>query len=204
MVFSHLSTLIALIFGLTLTNLFDKVVGIIENYNQIRIYSLSIVWSILLFIGIVQWWWGFFSYSKLEEFNFFFFLFTLLTPLTYYFASNFIIPRVKGSGIVELKTYYYNNAKYFFTFAAIIYLQDALRGIVVTNNILTINSVTNLISAVLVLMLAISKSEKFHVAMTIFLSTLFFVYVVFASLKIYEIIPTGRLFQSIHLQFLSR
>lgn len=184
MVFSHLSTMIAIIFGLSITQLLDRTIKLIENRKNVSYYALPVIWAVFLFLLIIQWWWGFFSYVKLTEWNFFFFIYTLITPLTFYLASRIVLPQTSRDQKIDLKDYYFSINRFFFIFIAAIYFEDGFRNLIVTKEVLNFNQVMNLVGIFLISPLIITKKEKTHLTITLILSSLFLLYIALASLRL--------------------
>lgn len=56
--FDYLSTLVSIILGLAVTHLLSNVYRLIHFRANVRFYWLPIIWAVLIFLGIVPWWWG--------------------------------------------------------------------------------------------------------------------------------------------------
>jgi hypothetical protein len=169
--FEHLSVLISIIIGLGITQLLSDIHKLIQARTRVRSYSLTIAWTIILFITMVEWWWASFEFRK-EDFNFFFYLFVLLSPITLYLAVAFVLPDVTDEQTpIDMKAYYYKTRGYFFPLVAIGPVFDAIRRFLQGDEMFSV--VSNLISAVLVGALAFTDNSAVHIAVTLIVGALF-------------------------------
>ncbi len=182
--FDYLATLISIILGLGLTHLLTNVYRLIQGHRRVRFYWLSIVWASLIFLGIVQWWWGLYGQHNNSDWTFFFYVFTLVTPVTLYLTAGLALPALEAGKQLDLRDYYYNNHRYFFSIAAINPFLDAVRNIVQTGMFGSIAQIINLIGALLFISMAVFRNRRYHTIMTILLAGLFFAFVIGTQLKL--------------------
>lgn len=177
-------TMITIVYGLMLTDLFASVHRLIRSRNLVKWHWLPLLASWYVFLVILKNWWGI-SFSQDAEHwnNFFSFLaYGHLLVLIYLLVSSVLPDSIPATGI-DLKQYYFSNHRYFwgimsatFLVALIISLSASL---IQGNQINIINVLLNVVFLFLTLALSIWKNFWVH---SIFL--LFFVIEVIAEIML--------------------
>lgn len=182
--FEHISVLISIVLGLGLTQLLMGVHRLVQARERVRLYWLSLVWTALIFVAQVEWWWA--SYTLRDEtvWNFFYFLFVLLSPVSLYLAAAFVLPEIEQGERYDLREHYYRSHGWFFTFVAMGPVLDAIRRGVQAGSFLDQGAMSNAVSAVLLVLLAVSKRERYHVVVTLIVAALFLWFIVSAALSL--------------------
>src|SRR4051794_5388175 len=90
--FEHLAVLISIVLGLGLAHMLTTLHELIQARARVKIYWLSILWFVLIFISLIEWWWASFALRTTLKWNFFYFLFILLSPISMYLAAAFVLP----------------------------------------------------------------------------------------------------------------
>jgi hypothetical protein len=182
--FEHISVLISIVIGLGITQLLMGVHRLVQARDRVKLYWLSLVWTCLIFVAQVEWWWA--SYALRDEtvWNFFYFLFVLLSPVTLYLAAAFVLPEIEPGERYDLRQHYYRSHGWFFAFVGIGPVLDAIRRAVQAGTPWDPGAVSNAISALLLAVLAVSRRERYHVAITLVVTALFLWFIVSAALKL--------------------
>lgn len=80
-----------------------------------RIYWVHVIWIVNLFIYLVVAWWIFYRWRNQQSWNFYLFVFVLISPTILYLASMLLFPPEAGTDeSVNYKTHYYANHRAFF------------------------------------------------------------------------------------------
>ena len=182
--FEHISVLISIILGLGITQLLMSVHRLVQARHRVKLYWLSLLWAVLMFVAQVEWWWA--SYALRDEtiWNFFYFLFVLLSPVTLYLAAAFALPEFEPGERYDLRDYYFGNRGWFFAFVAAGPALDAIRRGVQAGTITDFGAWSNAVSAVLVGSLAFSRNARYHAAVTLFAGGLFLFFIVSSALQL--------------------
>lgn len=182
--FEHISVLISIVLGLGLTQLLMGVHRLAQARERVRPYWLSLVWVALIFMAQVEWWWA--SYTLRDEtvWNFFYFLFVLLSPVSLYLAAAFVLPEVEPGERYDLRQHYYRSRGWFFAFVALGPLLDAIRRGVQAGSVADPGVWSNAISALLLGFLAVTRRERYHVAITMVVAAIFLWFIVSAALSL--------------------
>ncbi len=184
--FEHLSVLISIILGLGIAQLLTNVHALAQASGRVRVYWLSVIWTILIFVAQVEWWWSSFRFQDLplETWSFFYFLFVLLSPVTLYLAAAFVLPSVGSEQGCDLREHYYRTRGWFFLMAALGPALDAVRRGVTEGSVTDVGVTSNLVAAALVGSLALSEREAYHAVITLGVTGLFLYFIVAAALNL--------------------
>jgi len=182
--FEYLSVLISIILGLGLTHLLSAVRELIQKRARVRFYPLALVWAALIFTTQVQWWWGIYELRVNTAWNFFSFFFLLLAPVSMYLTAGMVLPDIEGDEECDLKVYYYRNHGWIFGLTAIGNFLDAGRAYFAARSAADPKVWSNLIAVALCVSLAVIRSERYHVVITLLLTGLFLAFIIMARLNI--------------------
>jgi hypothetical protein len=171
--FEHLSVLISIVLGLGMAHLLASVHKLVQARARVRWYWLPLLWTALIFITQVEWWWAIFSFEEKVQWNFFYFFFVLLSPVTLYLAAAFVLPDVDQGETTDLRVYYYQTHRAFFAMVALGPVLDAIRRGIEAGSFRDFGAVSNAVSAVLVGALAVSDNERLHTIITLAVTALF-------------------------------
>jgi hypothetical protein len=182
--FEHISVLISIILGLGITQLLMSVHRLVQARDRVKLYWLSLLWVALIFIAQVEWWWA--SYTLRDEtiWNFFYFLFVLLSPVSLYLAAAFTLPDLEKGERYDLREYYYGARGWFFTFVAIGPVLDAVRRAIQAGSITDYGAVSNAVAAILVGSLTVSRSERYHTVITLAVAAIFLAFIFSAAIQL--------------------
>src|SRR5215475_12515678 len=171
--FEYLSVLISIIIALGMTRVLAGVGEMLQARSRHRIYWVHVVWIVNLFVCLVVAWWIFYRWRNQQSWNFYLFVFVLISPTLLYLASMLLLPR-EGSfdESVDYKAYYYANHRAFFAifsiFTVVDFADTLLKGIphflalgkpyIISNTLYFTGMVTA----------AITQNERYHQFYAIF------------------------------------
>ena len=182
--FEHLSVLISLVIGLGLTHLLSSAHRLVQAHGRIRLHWLPLVWAVLIFTAQVEWWWSIFGWRNEGGWNFFYFLFILLSPVAMYLASTFVLPEIEPNQSYDLRVYYFETRRWFFTFVALSPAVDAVRRGFQSGSFADFGVWSNAVAALLVGSLAISRRLWYHALVTFLVTALFLAFIVSSALEL--------------------
>jgi len=182
--FEHLSVLISIVIGLGITHLLMSAHRLVQARERVRPYWLSLLWAVLIFISQVEWWWASFSYRQQVEWNFFYFLFILASPVALFLAAAFVLPELEPDQQYDLEEYYFRTRGWFFSILAVSPALDAVRRGIQAGSYTDFGAVSNAVSAVLLASLAISRQAWYHAMLTLAVAGLFLYFIVSAALQL--------------------
>jgi hypothetical protein len=169
--FSYLSVVTSIVIALGLTRILTGLGTMMETRDKIRPYFVHLLWALNLFLFLVLNWWILFRWESYQDWNYFLFLFILLTPTVAFLLTVLLFPTTQTDD-VDFKKHFYANHRWFFILGATLpildFLDTYLKGYdhLVSQGPLYIITIT-LLSG-LSLIAAFTKREKYHAIYAIF------------------------------------
>ena len=118
--FEYLSVLISIILALGMTRVLAGVGEMLQARSRRHIYWVHAVWIVNLFLYLVIAWWIFYRWRDQKPWNFYLFLFVLISPTILYLASLLLFPREADvETVIDYKAHYYANHRAFFILFAL-------------------------------------------------------------------------------------
>lgn len=182
--FEHLSVLISIVLGMGIAHLLWSVQRLVQARQRVRLYWLPLLWTALVFTIQVEWWWASFDFRQHMRWNFFYFLFVLLSPVTLYLAAAFVLPDIEGERSYDLRDYYYRTRGWLFSVLALGTALDAARRGFQAGSFADFGAWSNGISALLVGSLGISRRAWYHALISLLLAAVFLDFIVTAAFEL--------------------
>jgi hypothetical protein len=182
--FEHLAVLISIILGLGITHLLTAIHHLIVARSRVRLYWLSLAWTGLMLVSQIEWWWASFALRHATTWNFFYFLFVLMSPVLLYLAAAFVLPGIEPGKDYDLRAHYYRNARWFFIIVAASPVVDGIRRAVQAGSPTDLGAVSNLVSAALLGSLAFYRRPAYHTVITVIVTAIFLYFIVSAAVKL--------------------
>ncbi len=162
--FPYLSGLTSVVLALALTRLFIGIGTAVEHRKTVRMYWVHLLWTANLFLFIVLEWWILFRWQGFTDWNFFLFLFLLLSPSVAFLLSVFLFP---GSiAETDFRAHFFENRQRFFAVAALLPPLDAadtlLKGVAHFQAQGPLYVVFLSVVFGLTVVAAITKDERYH------------------------------------------
>src|SRR5919202_3642700 len=129
--FDYIAVIVSVIVGLGVRQNLQGVGGLLEARTRVRLYWVHLVFTGIVLLGHLQFWWLFWSSRQVDAWSFFPFLFLLLQPIILYLLSSLCFPDFSTTEKIDLKTFYYRNHRWFFGLLALLMLLIILRDILV-------------------------------------------------------------------------
>jgi hypothetical protein len=165
--FEYIALLASIVIALGITRIFTGIGRILQLRNEVKIYWVHLLWVGNVFLWLLLNWWILYRWRTFDVWTFFLFIFVLISPIIAFLLSVLLLPEPIESGI-SLKSYFYNNAKWFFSLAALV-----SQG--------PIYVITIVLIFILCVIGSRTKSELYHAAFAIF----FLVYIlIFISINL--------------------
>ena len=182
--FEHLTVLVSIVLGLGLTHLLSSGHRVVQARSRVRLYWLSIVWVVLIFISQIEWWWAIYAQRQNMQWNFFYFLFVLLSPVSLFLASAFALPDIEPHESYDLRAYYYDNRSWFFAVVAMGPGLDAIRRGIEAGTWRDFGALSNAASVGLLAVLCVTRKPWVHVIITLLTGSLFLFFIVNSALEL--------------------
>ena len=165
--FEYLSVLISIILALGMTRVLGGVGEMLQARSRRRIYWVHALWIINLFLYLVIAWWIFYRWRSQQSWNFYLFVFVLISPTLLYLASMLLFPR---EGDIDrasnYKTHYYANHRAFFILFALFTPVDVadslLKGVPHFLALGPVYFISNALYFAGLTAAAITRNERYH------------------------------------------
>lgn len=127
--FEYLAVIVSVIVGLGLTRILQGVARMLEARARVRVYWVHLVFTGIVFLGHLLFWWLFWSSRQVEAWSFFPFLFLLLQPIILYLLADLCFPDFPDAGTIYFRNFYYRDHRWFFGLFALLMVLIGLRDI---------------------------------------------------------------------------
>ena len=171
--FEYLSVLISIILALGMTRVLGGVGEMLQARSRHRIYWVHVIWIFNLFLYLVIAWWIFYRWRDQQPWNFYLFLFVLISPTILYLASLLLFPRESDvDTALDYKVHYYANHRAFFIlfalFVPVDFVDSLLKGV---PHFLSLGAAYYISGALYfagLMTAAITRNERYHVFYAVF------------------------------------
>jgi len=114
----YLIIFLSILFGYAVSLFFSGWGALIKHSAYVKIYWVHLGWTILIFLDLIEVWWGLWPRrEKLGKHIGYFFL-ALSYPIMYYLLAIIIFPDISNGQIIILKDYFYSNLTLIFSLLA--------------------------------------------------------------------------------------
>lgn len=179
--FDYLSVLISIVLGLGLTELLSNVHRLIQARDRVAFHWLPLLWSGIIFVVLVQWWWAAFGLHRQLAWNFFFFLLILLIPVLLYLAAASVLPAIEPERTVDLRAYYFEIQPWFFWIVAATSGMECLRAALYAD---LQAALLNAAAFVLLGSLALVRRPFYHAVTSVLLAGLLVAFILLETLRL--------------------
>jgi hypothetical protein len=131
--FEYLTVLISIVIALGISEIVSSWGALLRQRRAVRFDWVHAVWTVLVVLLMVQFWWGFWSFRVVETWSFAALVAVVAEAIVMVLASLVLTPRVApGGGEIDLRAHYFEQSRVFFGLAFVLLWQlaivDALVG----------------------------------------------------------------------------
>jgi len=176
--FSYLSVLLSVILGLAITQILKGFRGLVLSRAQVRIYWPVLAWAFLWLLACVQSWWAMFGMRIRHGWTFAEFAIVLLQTVLTYMVAGLIFPDLFGKEPIDLKQNFYGHRRWFFLLAFGVIVTSVAKDVVLSGNFPNpANLGFHVIFGGLLLIGAVTSSDRFHRTLPVVSIVLFIAYI---------------------------
>jgi hypothetical protein len=165
--FEYLSVLISIILALGMTRVLAGVGEMLQARSRHRVCWVHAIWIVNLFLYLVIAWWIFYRWRDQQPWNFYLFLFVLISPTILYLVSLLLFPREGDvDTAIDYEVHYYANHRAFFIlfalFVPVDIVDSLLKGMHHFLDLGPIYFVSSVLYFTGLITAAISSNERYH------------------------------------------
>ena len=127
--FEYVTVLISIVLGLGITQVLTGIADLVHQSNRVKVYWPHFVWVFLVLFMHVQEWWVTYDLKNYEPWRLPTFFFTMLYPVNLFILARLLFPFGMQDGIIDLKTFYFENYRKIFGFTCALILLAILDGV---------------------------------------------------------------------------
>lgn len=120
--FEFIAVLVSVVTGLGIVRLLSGVARILNE--GIKPYWIHLLWTWNVFHFIVFFWWFFWRWSAITEWNFLLFIFVLIYAVVMYLMCALLYPTEEGA--LDFEELFYKKRKWFFSFWIVAMIVDVI------------------------------------------------------------------------------
>jgi hypothetical protein len=170
-VFSYISIVPSIIIALGITRLLSGIGKMVEKRSQVKTYWVHTLWTLNIFLFMSLNWWILFRWQAQQDWNFFLFLFLVLTPTVSFLLTVILFPDPFKEPM-DFKICFYENRRWFFALATLLpaldFLDTSLKGLPHLTAQGPIYLITIALMTTLSIIAVATKNQKYHKFFAIF------------------------------------
>ena len=124
--FEYLSVLISIAIALGISEMISSWGALLCQRHQVRFYWVHSVWTLFLFLLMIQFWWGFWNFRLIEHWSFGALVAIVSEVVVLVLAGIVLGPRPDSSGTIDLRLHYFEQSRVFFLLGIVLLVQLAL------------------------------------------------------------------------------
>jgi len=129
--FEYLAGLISIVIAFGLSQMLIAWGRLLRARSRVATYWVHNVWSGLIVLFMILFWWELWQYRALESWTFFTLVWTILNAMFIVLAAYILMPSINDDdGHVDLRSFYYETAPIFFSITAIGMISIAISDLV--------------------------------------------------------------------------
>jgi hypothetical protein len=125
--FSYLSVLLSIILGLAIAEVLQGYRALLLARGHVKLYAPPLVWSAIMLVLAIHFWWASFGLAKRENWDFAAFTAVLMQTVMMFMGASLLLPRAKPGQEIDLRAHYYKEAGPFFSFGLLFILFGFLK-----------------------------------------------------------------------------
>lgn len=128
--FSYLVVLVSLVLALGITRILTGVGQLLQYRERMAVSGVHLLWTAVLFIVHVQYWWSLYSLRDLPDWTFIGFIAALIPPALLYLMAVVLFPERMEEG-ADLERHYFDGRRAFFLLFALAVVSSLLVSVAV-------------------------------------------------------------------------
>jgi len=161
--FNYLSVLLSIVLGLAITQVLQGLRGLILTRAKVKVYLPTAIWTGLVLLLAIQWWWASFAMHVYANWTFVALLVVILHAISVYMAAALVLPDVAGDAVVDLRDHYFAHKSWFFGALLASLVFSAAKDLALFGSLPgRMNLEFHVFFALMTVLAAITRREWFH------------------------------------------
>ncbi|MGB7370325.1 hypothetical protein [Erythrobacter sp.] len=123
--FFHVRMVLGVITSLAIARILNGFAKLVQTSKKEIIYSVHLLWSLLLFLLVLHFWWFEFALSSVEVWPFEAYAFLILYAALHFFISSLLFPDHLEDG-ETYESYFHSRRGWFFGLFALLFIYDMI------------------------------------------------------------------------------
>jgi hypothetical protein len=176
--FSYLSVLLSIILGLAITQVLQGVRGLLLARGRVRLFAPTLIWCGLILVFATQSWWASFGLAHVRDWTFAGFGTLLLQTTLLYMLAALVLPDFADGEPIDLRAHYFREARPFYIVTVAMLASSLLKDKAIDGAFPRgENLAFHCLFASFGVALAISRSPRVHVTLSILTAALVAAYI---------------------------
>lgn len=120
--FAYLSVLLSIILGLAIAEVLQGYRSLLLARGAVRLYAPPLIWSGIMLVLAIHFWWASFGLAKRENWDFTAFCAVLMQTVMLFMGASLLLPNKRRDEPIDLREHYYREAGPFFSFGLLFIL----------------------------------------------------------------------------------
>ena len=163
-IFEYLMVMTSVILALALAQLLRGATEILTNPNRYWVHS---IWVLTIIVMVIQLWWGYWDFSKFENWTFVSFLYVLSIPIVVFVAAYLLIPANRSADSDWRDHFFAVRQSFFLSLIVLASLSITLSWALLGASLLHPYRIYQSILLIAVIVGLVSKQPRVHGALAI-------------------------------------
>lgn len=179
--FEYLSVLLSIVIALGISEMVSSWGRLLRHRAKVRHYWVHSLWSLLIITMMIQFWWGFWEFRVVDDWSFVGLIAVLAEALVMVLAALVLTPSEPVGEGLDLRVYFYEHHRLFFSLGLALIAQLAVVDAVVGDQpFFHVENVFRGTGLVLLAWAAVSKRERVQGALALISLALLITFSAFA------------------------
>jgi hypothetical protein len=166
--FEFLYVLITFVTAFVVVDMATSWSALLRRRAVVRFYWVHVAWSVLIFLVVVQFWWGAWKLQAYEDWSFFSIAAICAELILLILPVSVITPSKHSDGPIDLQEFFYDNSAMFFSLCALLMIALALVNLVYADRpLLSMENVVRAIAISVAMYGATTRSTIVHTGLIV-------------------------------------
>lgn len=161
--FEYLSVLVSIVLALGISEVIVCWARLIQHRRTVRFSWLHGLWTVIVLILMIQFWWGYWNFNALSEWRFSSLFLIVFETMLVVIASMLLTPGRTFEPGLDLEQLYFDNARPFFLIGALMLVSLSLTDVVVLGIAITdFENLIRMLALIVLVFMAYAEKRVYH------------------------------------------